>query len=340
VVEVKRRESAHPRLDKAWAVVLTLILSLSGCLNDGGDSGPKAPVLAPIGAQTVEEGRTLVFAVTAAHPGGAAVTLSALGLPAGSMFTDGQFSWTPGYQDSGTYIVIFQATAAGLQDSESVTIHVRNRAQPPVFDPMADVGTTEGQFVDFPVAATSPEGDSVVITGLGLPQDGFIYEGRFSWFPTYLDSGTHALVFVATAGGSSDTDTVLVTVANTPVSYARDIQPIFNNQCIECHTPPGGLGYSETGGQFNNGLDLTETASYAKLLGTGQGAVTFQAVGLTPKWRIRPGDLNESYLLQKVDTTRTPKFGKPMPLDGFGGYVEPFNLAALKAWILEGAPNN
>jgi hypothetical protein len=29
-----------------------------------------------------------------------------------------------------------------------------------------------------------------------------------------------------------------------------------------------------------------------------------------------------------------------MPLDGFGGYVEPFNLAALKAWILEGAPNN
>ena len=31
------------------------------------------------------------------------------------------------------------------------------------------------------------------------------------------------------------------------VSYQMDIEPILNDKCIKCHTPPDGIGYKATG---------------------------------------------------------------------------------------------
>jgi hypothetical protein len=34
---------------------------------------------------------------------------------------------------------------------------------------------------------------------------------------------------------------------NKKISYQKDVQPIFNDKCVHCHSPPYGEGYRETG---------------------------------------------------------------------------------------------
>ena len=71
------------------------------------------PELAPIGDKTVDEGQLLSFTVSATDPEGDPLTYSASNLPSGATFdpTTGIFSWTPDYEQSGTYTnVHFEVT--------------------------------------------------------------------------------------------------------------------------------------------------------------------------------------------------------------------------------------
>ena len=89
-------------------------------------SGDQPPVLAPIGAQQVDEGSLLAFTVSADDDNGAP-TLSVSGLPTGATFNEitGEFDWTPVPGDAGTYTVTFTATdSANQTDSENVVITV------------------------------------------------------------------------------------------------------------------------------------------------------------------------------------------------------------------------
>lgn len=87
-----------------------------------------APVLAPIGAQTVNEGQLLSFTVSASDPDGDILTYSATGLPAGATFDPATktFNWTAGYDQAGSYSVVFSVSDGSLIDSEQVTITVTN----------------------------------------------------------------------------------------------------------------------------------------------------------------------------------------------------------------------
>lgn len=99
-------------------------------------------------------------------------------------------------------------------------------------------------------------------------------------------------------------------VAGPAVSFRSDIQPIFQNQCVTCHT----------GRQAPGGLDLT---SYQSLMHGASG---------TPV--IVPGKPDQSLLVQKVKGTagaRMPFGGQPLPAK---------DIQRIEAWIAEGAPNN
>ncbi|MEM2124204.1 MAG: putative Ig domain-containing protein [Methanolinea sp.] len=84
----------------------------------------RPPVLDPVGDKTVTEGATLTFSVTASDPDGDTVTVFASGLPYGATFSGNTFSWTPGYDQAGTYTVTFTATDGTESASETVTITV------------------------------------------------------------------------------------------------------------------------------------------------------------------------------------------------------------------------
>jgi hypothetical protein len=95
----------------------------------------------------------------------------------------------------------------------------------------------------------------------------------------------------------------------TSVSYAGDIRPIMQNRfCVSCH------GWTQTS-QFVN---VTSMLGYA------------------PAVIVKPGDLLNSVLYQKI--TNTGRFGQLMPQ---GGPPLPASeIDKFRRWILEGARNN
>jgi len=111
----------------------------------------RAPVLDPIGDKTVDEGQLLQFTLTGSDPDGDTVTFSASNLPAGAAFSGGAFSWTPGFDQAGSYPnVHFEATDGSLTDSEEITL-TANNAPPPASSISGTVTRTSGQ--DLPDAS-------------------------------------------------------------------------------------------------------------------------------------------------------------------------------------------
>jgi PKD repeat protein len=87
----------------------------------------RAPELAEIADQTINEGETLGFVVTAVDPDGDPVTLSATELPEGAGFdpVTGQFTFTPNFEQAGEYDVTFTATDNRTPPlSDEITVHI------------------------------------------------------------------------------------------------------------------------------------------------------------------------------------------------------------------------
>jgi len=102
-------------------------------------------------------------------------------------------------------------------------------------------------------------------------------------------------------------------------SFATDVQAIFaDNGCIGCHASDRG------------GLTLTATASvsYGNLVNVASPA--------TGEIRVIPGNANDSYLVKKLEGRQTA--GVQMPAGG--PPLASADLATIKSWINEGAPNN
>ena len=117
------------------------------------------------------------------------------------------------------------------------------------------------------------------------------------------------------------------------ISFGSTIQPIFNNSCA--------LGGCHVGPVPAENLDLTAGVSYKQIVGVNSLEV--------PKLkRIKPGDPDASYLVQKIEAQ--PGL-TPMPLGcqgmacGAAGQngakcLCPDEIAAIRQWVTECAPNN
>jgi hypothetical protein len=150
--------------------------------------------------------------------------------------------------------------------------------------------TLVGAVSDLPVTAVASASGAVdlIITG----RDGALWQNRFQ-------AGADEL----------------------KVSFASDVQPIFNARC-SCHV----------GGETAGGLDLEEGSAYDDTV----GAPSFQ-VDMN---QIEPGAPDQSYLLHKVSGTQ-------LDVGGTGGRMPlgrpPLTadqLDTLRRWIEQGAANN
>lgn len=88
-----------------------------------------APVLAPIGNANVQETQTLTLTLSATDADGDSLSYSAANLPAGAVFSNHQFTWTPAQGQAGTYDVTFSVSDEKLTDSETVRITVTSAQQ-------------------------------------------------------------------------------------------------------------------------------------------------------------------------------------------------------------------
>jgi Ca2+-binding RTX toxin-like protein len=197
-----------------------------------------APVLAPIGPKTVNEGTALSFQISATDSGVPVQTLtySVNGLPEGASFdpTTRMFTWTPTEaQGPGNYRITFTASDGMLTDSEDVVITVDEVNQAPVLAVIGDQTVTTDTAVTFTASATDSDlpVQKLTYSLVNAPAGATIDSdtGAFTWTPTA--PGTFTFGVRVNDGTLTDTKPVTVTV-NQPVSAPQvtDVRVLFGNQ--------------------------------------------------------------------------------------------------------------
>jgi len=115
-------------------------------------------------------------------------------------------------------------------------------------------------------------------------------------------------------------------------TFAQIKAAIFDTaNCSSCHNPSG---FSGGPGGLPAAMDLTDANIYASI-------VNVVSIEVPTLQRIKPGDPDNSYLVQKLEGTAA--VGARMPLGGINGtgqYFDDATIAMLKAWVSAGAPNN
>ncbi len=107
--------------------------------------------------------------------------------------------------------------------------------------------------------------------------------------------------------------------AQAPLSYAKDVEPIFVKACANCHG----------GNSPKKGLDLSLGKGYADL--TGRRSQESPTMDL-----VKPGDPAGSYLWLKLSHTALE--GRGMPRTLFGAKKLPqAELDTVREWIIQGA---
>lgn len=101
------------------------------------------------------------------------------------------------------------------------------------------------------------------------------------------------------------------------ISYRSDIDPVLQNKCRQCHLPPSGPGYIQTG------LNM---ASYDTMMdGTMFGAV------------IIPGDSKRSVINKLIEGRAGSKMTVP---HNNAGMLSKEEIKFIRLWVDQGAINN
>ena len=251
-----------------------------------------APVLAPIGNQTIDEGQLLEFTVSASDPDtGDTLTFQIGNPPTGAALTnngDGTatFSWTPEFTQAGNFPdVLFTVNDDGLPaqaDMETISITVGDVNRPPQFDALASQNSGEGVELSFNVQATDPDGNAITLTVSNSPSGAVFTDngngnGTFTWVPDFGQAGNYTVMFTATDDGAPmQSDTIDVTITIGDVNQPPVLSMIGNRVVVEDElleiiltgSDPDGdnLSYSAsnlpTGAAFNDNGDGTATFSW------------------------------------------------------------------------------
>jgi len=194
----------------------------------------RAPILASIGDQALDEGATLDVTVSASDPDGDPIILSSVGLPAFATFTDhadgtGTLSLAPSFDDAGGYPGIeVMASDGALTDTEVFTITVNDVNRPPSLTSIGDQTLDEGTTLDVAVSASDPDGDPISLSASGLPAFATLTDngggtGLLTLAPGFDDVGVYSDVeIVASDGDLTDTETFTITVNDVNRSPVAD----------------------------------------------------------------------------------------------------------------------
>ena len=236
----------------------------------------QAPVVTAPATASATENQTLTVNVTASDPDGDPITsLTASGLPAGATFTagpgntTGTLSWTPGFDQAGSYTVTFTAANA-LNGGASTAITVSNVDRAPVASAPATAAGVEGSPLTVNLTASDPDGDAIgSLTASGLPAGATFTAGpgnttgTLEWTPTTGDAGSYTVTFTAAnalSGGASTAITVSnvdrVPVVTAPATAsATENQPLTVN--VTASDPDGDAITSLTASGLPAGATFT-----------------------------------------------------------------------------------
>ena len=253
-----------------------------------------APLLLPLGDQTVAEGATLTLNLAASDADGDALTYSAVNLPLGARIdpVSGRLSWATHYFNAGTYSAITVTASDGAASSSetfAITVTPTNRA--PLLAGIARVGGQEDRLLQFTLLGSDPDGDAVLYAPLGALPAGSFFDpsnGLFEWAPDFNQAGDYTLSFTATdSAGLKDTLAVQVAVADVN----REPVPLFTHHLAT-------LGETLRFKVGGSDLDSHETLRFGAR-GLPDGA-TFDAVTGNFVWTPGPGQAGDYLVIVSI----------------------------------------
>lgn len=147
-------------------------------------------------------------------------------------------------------------------------------------------------------------------------QNYWLLQHNFTWVVAVMLS-----ILITACGGDSSTGPDPEQPppnSGQPVSYAQDIQPIFNGNCAVsgCHDS----------GTQRNGVDLSSYNSATNSVGARYDTLI-----------ILPDNPSASPIVDKISNDN-PEFGDRMPLNR--APLENAEIDSIRAWIEDGAPDN
>jgi hypothetical protein len=176
--------------------------------------------------KTVTVGTTLELNITADDWNQDVLTYSATDLPEGATMDSAThtFSWTPDYDQAGSYDINLIISDGQLQASALLNIIVTENKkasnQPPIFGAIADASVKQKETLSIRITASDPNGDPLTYSASNLPPGAKFYPAsqQFIWSPAYNQVGNYAVTFRVTDGMVSTSRTVTFTAIK--VNYA------------------------------------------------------------------------------------------------------------------------
>ncbi len=242
----------------------------------------QAPILATIGAKSVNEGQLLSFRISATDPDATIPVLSIVNKPSGAVFVDsgngaGSLVWTPTFAQAGVYPVTFRASDGQAADSEVVQITVNNVNRPPVLAAIGNRSVDEGQLLSFRISASDPDGDTLALSIANKPTGAIFVDsgngaGSLVWTPTFNQANVYNVTFRTSDGSLTDSEVVTITVNN--VNQAPVLEPIGPKTVQEGNLLQFRIFASDPDGT-TPGLVASNYPAHASFSDSGNGAGGF-----------------------------------------------------------------
>ncbi len=206
----------------------------------------RPPTLAKIDNKTIDESQKLQFSISGSDSDNedqSNLKYSAENLPEGASFNPDSltFSWTPNYEQSGTFSgITFTVTdVSGLSESKSIDIVVNHVNRSPVLDDIQAISSAENVPITITVTGQDPDQEdqsALTYSVTPLPEGATLENGTFSWTPGFDQSGEYTLEFSVSDGRLTDKKTATITITHVnriPIIETVPPQSISENQPLE-----------------------------------------------------------------------------------------------------------
>ncbi len=193
----------------------------------------RPPKIAAVSDQNIDENALLEIQLSAGDPDredGDKLIFRANSLPDGASLDakTGAFRWTPSYEQSGQYPLIFSVTDGQYSDSTSLKIAVAHVNRPPVLSEILPRTIDENQALQFTIEGSDPDREdagALTFAAQHFPAGATFDDATrtFQWTPTFEQSGEYEVIFVVNdPSAANDRQTVKITVnhVNRPPALA------------------------------------------------------------------------------------------------------------------------
>lgn len=197
------------------------------------------PVIDSVDTQFVDENSELIFEVSAFDKQNDTLRYSYPdGIPENAVITmknsSYHFQWTPSYEDSGFYKVLFEFSDGIYSSYEVVDIIVSDVNRAPLIDPVTDSSVSETSVLYINLTANDPDNDELVFsTNSSL---GTVRGNTFICKPGYTDAGIYDILFKVSDGTLTNSTTATITVTDTnmpPKLNSISPKKVVKNETLE-----------------------------------------------------------------------------------------------------------